>query len=782
MMKCACQRFMFLVLSFLPFWAVSATVALSAENKDLVSESAPYQGPPNIIQVSPNNDNIERWSKFELTVTLKAEYSNPYDFEDLSLQAEFTTPGGKKVLVDGFYYQPYQLYIGTTRKGDWIKPIETPIWKIRFTPTEIGRYEYVVIVKDKKGRSAKTPVTQFTPTESDRSGFLRVSKTDPYYLEFDNGKPFFGIGYGTHLWHTTSTDIMQYKHYLNQLAYFGCNYTSVNLQTVGECPFEIETNQTGLGRYSQLSSFKFDYVVEAAAKRGIHIIPCLNQTAVAQSDFWNGCRFNQRNGGPCLRPEDYFTNPKMMKLTRQRLRYIVARWGYSPNILGWELFNEVNYTDGFQKNIKSVREWHRDMAAYLKKINPNKHLVTTTFGSSLLVEDPEIWKLPEIDYIVTHRYPQVMTGNLRTMLQYKLQYKKPNLGGEVAFSASLCGQAQTIDPEGISLHNSIWVSAFSHAAGTVLFWFATEYHDPLDLYDHYRAFANYAEGIPWTTQGFKDIVLRAIQPNQNDQWLDLRLNCNQSWSKPETGQFRVENGLIWAITRRINPKSVDPKLFDTSNEELVKEIPGILFGQDNLSLKQDLTLSIDNPHHPTTVEVQLSAVEKGGTKLEFLMNGQAIKTLNLQDRDQKNNPSATELSETVILPLVVGGNELTIRNQGRGWASLKSIILKKATREIAVENVIILGLQGKTTTLLWLQNAQNAWYFRWKDKTPLRTIDNISISIPNMPDGNYQIEWWDTYKGKTFKKESVHSKDNTLIVVPPPFTKDIACKIKTGVF
>ncbi len=749
----------------------------SAKDTNSAPASAPYQGPPKIIHVGPNNENMERGGKFELTVDLKAEYDNPYDFEDLSLQAEFTTPGGKKILVDGFYYQHYKLYIGTKR-GDWIRPIETPVWKIRFTPTEVGRYGYVVTVKDKKGRSAKTPARQFISTESERPGFLRVSKTDPYYLEFDNGKPFFGIGYGAKTWQITSTDIMRYKHYLSQLAYFGGNYLSVDLQTHGESPFDLETLQTGLGRYSLLNSFKFDYVVEAAGKRGIYIIPCLNQTAVAESNFWNDCRFNQKNGGPCRLPKDYFTDPKVLKLTRQRLRYIVARWGYSSHILGWELFNEVNYTDGFQKNRKSVREWHRDMAAYLKKIDPNKHLVSTSFGSSLLVEDPEIWKLPEIDFMATHRYPQVMTGNLRKMLQYKLQYKKPNLGGECGLSASLCGKAQEIDPEGISLHNGIWVSALSHGAGNVLSWWNAEQLDPLDLYDHYRAFANYAEGIPWTTEAFKDIQPRAVRPNQDKQWSDFRMDGDKSWSKPQTGQFRVENGLIWAITRRINPESADPNLLDNSNEELVKEIPGILFGQDNLPFKQDLTFSVNNPHHPTTVEIQLSAVEKGGTTLEFLLNGQAVKSLNLQDRDQKNNPSANEVNETVILPLAVGSNELTIRNQGRGWASLKSIILQKVTREIAVEDVIILGLQGKTTTLLWLQNAQNSWYLRWKDKTPLRTIDNISVSIPDMPEGNYQIEWWDTYKGKIFKKENLSSKERILTLFPPPFIKDIACKIK----
>jgi len=742
------------------------------------TDPAGHRGPPKITDIAANNDTVERFGKFELTLDIAAEYDNPYDFDDIALQATFTTPSGKRVVIDGFYYQPYQLFIATARRGDWIRPIGPPVWKIRFTPTEIGRYSYVVSLKDKHSRSANAPIRHFESTESQCPGFLRVSATDRHYLEFDTGRSFFGIGYGTHFWQATPTDILQHKHHLNQLAYFGGNYTSVNLNTVGECAFELETAQTGLGRYSPINSFKFDYILEAARKRGIYILPCLNQTAVATQQFWNGCRYNQRNGGPCAEPQDYFTDPKMLKLTQQRLRYIVARWGYSPNILGWELFNEVNYTDGFQKNRPSVQNWHRQMAAYLKQIDPNRHLVTTSFGSSLLVEDPNIWRLAEIDVLTTHRYPQAMTGNLRKMLQYKLQYGKPNLAGECALSASLCGQAQQIDPEGIALHNSIWVSALSHAAGTILHWFATEYHDPLDLYEHYRAFADYAADIAWSKEEFSDIAPPAIRPNQSRTWQDLRINGDRRWAKPESDRFRIDNGQLWEITHRIHPKTNDPKLLDTSNEELVKKLPGILFGTDDRRFQCDLTLAIHAPHTPTTLEIHLAAVGKTGTTLDFLINGQLAQSLTIADRDGKNNPSADELHDTVVLPLVAENTELTIRNRGQTWVSLRTLILKNAAREFIDDDTIVFGLKGKTVTLLWLQNAQHSWYLRWKDPTPLRTVENIALTLPDMPNGDYRVEWWNTYTGRIFKEETVSCTHTTLTLQPPAFEKDIACKIR----
>ncbi len=40
--------------------------------------------------------------------------------------------------------------------------------------------------------------------------------------------------------------------------------------------------------------------------------------------------------------ERHFTDPQARKYQQRIFRYIVARWGYSPNILSWELFNEID--------------------------------------------------------------------------------------------------------------------------------------------------------------------------------------------------------------------------------------------------------------------------------------------------------------------------------------------------------------------------------------------------------------------------------------------------------
>jgi endo-1,4-beta-mannosidase len=106
---------------------------------------------------------------------------------------------------------------------------------------------------------------------------------------------------------------------------------------------------------------------------------------------WVSNPYNAKNGGPCARPADFWTNPEARRLYQKRLRYLIARWGYSPNLFAWEFWNEVPETP-------ATAAWVAEMAAYLKRHDPNRHLVSTTYG------DSATWKCPDVDFPMTHMY------------------------------------------------------------------------------------------------------------------------------------------------------------------------------------------------------------------------------------------------------------------------------------------------------------------------------------------------------------------------------------------
>jgi len=738
-------------------------------------DKADYKGPPQFLSVETDGDQIGRYEKFELDVDLAAEFDNPYDYDDFVLQAEFTAPNGQTTTVDGFYTQAYRMSLGY-RGRDNTDPVGEPFWQVRFTPTQLGEYRYVLIANDRQGRTARTEPAAFTAVASQHRGFLRVSPRDPRYLEFDDGSPFFSLGYGNHEWSASPSDIINHKRHQSQLAFYGGNTLSVNFDTLADSPFQLESQNTGLRKYSLLNAFKFDYALDMARKRGIYLQPCIMQTANGFGKHWAGSRFNKVNGGPCKAPEDIFTNDETRALVRNRLRYAIARWAYSPNLLAWELFNEVNYTDGFQKNIQTVRDWHREMAAWIKQLDPNKHLVSTCFGSGDACEDDEIWKMDLIDFTITHEYTND-AASVRQRQWRKRTFGKPNLGGEFGIGYPLVNDAWQFDREGIFLHNGIWTCAMAGSAGNILFWWDAQYHDPLDCYEHFTAFRRFADGIDWPAHQFKPIELLANQQAGETRYFDFQIDAQPVWDKPAAVKYILARGILWAVIREIDQSITDPREVEAADRFKTTRIPGTLFGANHPQFQRDLVIIVETDR-ASQMEFPLTAVETCGTSIEVLINARVAESLDLPDADGKNNPYADELDRTLTVPLAAGTTTVTLRNTGSGWLGLGGPVVRNFARSAVLEQAQVFGLQGDGLSILWFHNRQNISDRHLRDDPSLTPIDNVAVTLRNVADGRYTVEWWDTYQGEIFKTETADTAGGTLTLAPPTFEKDIACKIK----
>ena len=91
---------------------------------------APAQ--PVISRVTANSDTIGRYEKFELDVDLlAANYTNPFDSDDIDISAKFIAPDGAQLWVWGFW--------------------DGRDWKVRFSPNRVGSWSYYVKVRDGSG-------------------------------------------------------------------------------------------------------------------------------------------------------------------------------------------------------------------------------------------------------------------------------------------------------------------------------------------------------------------------------------------------------------------------------------------------------------------------------------------------------------------------------------------------------------------------------------------------------------------------------------------------------
>lgn len=108
------------------------------------------------------------------------------------MDAVFTSPSGKTWNQPGFYYQVFDDQV--KNGSEWYYPTGQVLWKVRFSPDEVGTWQYYVKAQDKTGVT-KTAARTFAVTASSSHGFVRASKTDFVLLRVFGRHLFPGIGH-----------------------------------------------------------------------------------------------------------------------------------------------------------------------------------------------------------------------------------------------------------------------------------------------------------------------------------------------------------------------------------------------------------------------------------------------------------------------------------------------------------------------------------------------------------------------------------------------------------
>ena len=172
---------------------------------------------------------------------------------------------------------------------------------------------------------------------------------------------------------------------------------------------------------------------------------------------WNDNPWNAAKGGFLKDPVEFFTDAEAKRRTKMWLRYAVARYGWSPSILAWELFNEVENTNAGRTNQwPVVFAWHDEMAAYIRSLDPYHHLVTT----SSAIDHPELFA--NMDYLQPHTYPASV---LAAVMSVKLPEDKPIFFGEFGPPNGTDAEQR----EGV--RDGVFGGIFSRQAGAAQYWY-----------------------------------------------------------------------------------------------------------------------------------------------------------------------------------------------------------------------------------------------------------------------------------------------------------------------
>lgn len=686
---------------------------------------------PAIRSAALQSERVERYGTVEMRLDLQASYDNPYDPAQVDVHATFRSPSGAERQVAGFYYLDYRM---PTDGSAWPVRTERPgEWRIRFTPDEVGEWSYRVVVRDASGQTATAEGT-LTVVPSSRPGFVR-RPVGALYLAYEDGRPFFGIGHNLAWWQQRPDD---YDRWLAEMAASGANLIRI---WMASWSFAVEWRETGLGNYDrrQDRAYLLDYVMDRAEQLGIHVILVLNhhgQFSARVNPQWVENPYNQANGGMLTRPADFFTAPAARSLFKRRLRYIVARWAHHPNLLAWELWNEVDLTDEYDP--ESVARWHEEMAAYLREIDPYRHLVTTSFSDPQ--REDAVWRLPGIDFTTTHFYgaadmAEAIMANDRRKIE---RYGKPTLTAE--YGTDWQGPSPS-DPEGVNVHNAAWAGLFSGASATGMSWWWESYLHPFRLYRHYQGLAQFVPLDRWLPARPYPVSVESAR------WGDLTISPTLGWgATPETPHWVVGPEGVRG------PSAVASFLYGAVYNTQLRSEPS----------RFDVTLP-----HDSSLGVRVLVAARSGATLQIRVDGVPVRTVQYPP-----HPEDRRVDELVSVALPAGTHRIEVENVGTDWIQIGGYVLAGA-----VPRVRAYALQGPQGYLIWLQDRQHTWSQVAQGYEPA-LMEGVVVALEGVAAGRYHVRVWDPWAMQAVEEREVESRDGTLRLHVPAFRRDVAVSVQ----
>jgi hypothetical protein len=502
---------------------------------------------------------------------------NPYLDWELRVFAEFTNQNApsEKIIIDGFYTKEFQAWgldplPEPKNKDDYTHDEYRKIggykeentlfdFRIRFAPPTEGQWSVVVKIAEKNQEVHSYPSITFQATKGSKNGYIHVSPNQRFLAK--DGETFYPIGCNLP-WPETDTIVdpelfnnisyydhrrkvycrmnegylpiyvsprvyAAYRNSMRKLADNGANYLrTIMYPSSTDIEWEEAGNYTGRLAMAQ----EMDEILETAEQNGIflhwnmqiHYSFQFTEKAYYRTWAWdsniNGEEFAYKKLIQSDNPVDFFQNETAKKYYKQRLRYILSRWGYSTNIAVWELFSEITnvgspkadnndfYMQG--DNYKIYRDWQIEMAKYMKSHYYGEiHLITASYGGPKNPKD-DTFHHPAFDIITSNIYDfgapdfstfwnstaakhylhdvpdpkeyfESYTTNAEKFGTENYQIRKPMIYSETDPIEAMC------DPTIVELRRSMWQSMFSGLAGS-LSWdlrFHPKYYEQLKLMD-----------------------------------------------------------------------------------------------------------------------------------------------------------------------------------------------------------------------------------------------------------------------------------------------------------
>ncbi len=410
----------------------------------------------------------KEYSKTEFTISLTGHWENPYLQEQIALDMVLTSPSGKQIVLPCYYV--------SGKSGELSK------WSARFTAQQTGTYSYMFRLSERSNVVSESAKGFLKVKSGKGHGLLHTN--DNWTLKYDDGTLFRGIAENI-CWESRDrddskffselheqSDRFNYNVMLPQFASNGGNFVRIwmcswNFPIDRQRDFN-NSRYTPTSDYMNISAINhLDDVVALAESLDIRFMLCIGQ-------------------GNVYADRSFFVSEVSKARYKNYLRYIVARWGYSPAIGMWEFFNEIDNIQFRDKNnpipSEDIVNWHAEMSKYLKSIDPYGHIVTTSISHRDL---KGLNSVADLDINQKHIYNATSTIP-KTIVDYENRFGKPYVIGEFGrewdWSKNFDDFADEMDAD---FRRGLWYGVFSPTPITPMSWW-WEYFENRNMVSYFR--------------------------------------------------------------------------------------------------------------------------------------------------------------------------------------------------------------------------------------------------------------------------------------------------------
>ncbi len=275
-----------------------------------------------------------------------------------------------------------------------------------------------------------------------------------------------------------------------------------------------------VGTFSDSMVQFWDDFVALAEEYGLYLLLTPYDT-FWQGHNWERYPYNAALGGPCQTMRDWLTDSDCISAQKNRWRFIIERWGGSPNIFAWDLMNEIDLW--WNASAAEIDAYVTDMAAYIRSLETEiwgrTHMITVSSAAPVPAGTLGniIYQHPSLDFANTHLYigneirdpadpigaGAIMSGGVVQSLA-EIQDARPYFDSETGPIDDWI-EDPSFDQE--YHHNMSWAHLAAGGAGTGMRWPYTNPHWILpELRDNLLGVARFASTIDWAHFNSRNIA------------------------------------------------------------------------------------------------------------------------------------------------------------------------------------------------------------------------------------------------------------------------------------